>query len=291
MLALIAGRGALPAAVAAAQNDRPVICVLEGYAPDGLNADLEFRIETLGTFMATLTDMGVTEVCFCGAIDRPRIDPTRIDAATLPLVPVVAAAVAAGEDSALRAIIGLFEDAGMAARAAHDLAPELVLPAGQPTKSQAPQTAAADVAVALKVLADQGAADMGQACVIKSAQILAREDAGGTDAMLRALNKTAAPLIGDGDTISDMMDVAGDALGTAADWLSGDHPRAGLLFKAPKPDQDLRIDLPTIGPTTVQGAIDAGLGGIVIAAGGVIVLDQSRVIDMMDDAGMFLWVR
>jgi len=85
--------------------------------------------------------------------------------------------------------------------------------------------------------------------------------------------------------------MAGDALGTAADWLSGDHPRAGLLFKAPKPDQDLRIDLPTIGPTTVQGAIDAGLGGIVIAAGGVIVLDQSRVIDMMDDAGMFLWVR
>ncbi len=291
MLALIAGRGALPAAVAAAQASQPLVCSLEGYAPDDLRADMTFRLETIGTLIAELRARGVTDVCFCGAIDRPKVDPTRIDALTAPLVPIVAAAVQAGEDGALRAIMGLFEDAGMTAHAAHDLAPDLVLPPSHPTRMRAPDWAEADVAVALNVLASQGRADLGQACVIRAGAVLAREDARGTDSMLAGLSGHASPLLDDGDMVSDIMDMAGEALGAAADWLSGDPPRSGLLFKAPKPDQDVRVDLPTIGPTTAQGAADAGLAGIVIAAHGVIVLDRPRVIDLLDAAEMFLWVR
>jgi len=266
MLALIAGRGALPAAVAAAQPQPPLICTLEGYVQDGLRADMEFRLETIGTLIARLKEKGVTDVCFCGAIDRPRIDPNRIDALTAPLVPIVAAALAAGEDGALRAIMGLFEAEGMRAHAAHVLAPHLVLPRGSPTKTKVPENAAADVAVALEILAAQSAADMGQACVIRDGQVLAREDPRGTDFMLASLSGLP-------------------------ERLQNEHARAGLLFKAPKPDQDVRVDLPTIGPTTAQGARDAGLAGVVIAAGGVIVLDQPGVFDILDRAGMYLWVR
>ena len=64
----------------------------------------------------------------------------------------------------------------------------------------------------------------------------------------------------------------------------------GLLYKAPKPEQDRRIDLPTIGPATVWNAKAAGLSGIVIEAGGVLVLDRSDVIKAADEAGLFVMV-
>jgi DUF1009 family protein len=296
MLALITGRGGLPGAVAQAQAVRPLVYALAGHVPDGLTPDRTFRIEHLGSMIAALKEANVTDLCLCGAVDRPRIDPAEIDAATLPLVPVVAAAVASGEDSALRAIIGLFEQAGFAMRAAHDLAPHLIPPAGVLGQAPVPAGAEADVAVALRVLDAQGAADLGQACVIQNGTVRAREDARGTDAMLDGLGQaTAPPLMGGGDPFSDLMDVAGDMLGGAADWLSGEENqtagRRGLLFKGPKPGQDMRVDMPTIGPHTAQRAVAAGLQGIVIAQGGVIVLDLSRVLDILNPAGLFLWVR
>jgi len=292
MLALIAGRGDLPGAVAAAQSVRPFVCALDPNRPEGLEVDLSFRIEHLGSVLETLKNKGVTEVCFCGAIDRPRIDPTQLDAATMPLVPVLAAALAGGEDSALRAALGVFEQAGFTIRAAHELAPDLIPPAGVLTIAAPPEGAEADVAVGLEVLAEQGAADLGQACVIAGGVVRAREDARGTQAMLEGLAQPPAPLMGEGDPISGLMDMAGDVLGDAAAWLSGDGAAsAGVLFKGPKPGQDRRIDLPTIGPTTAESVVRAGLGGIVLVAGGVIVLDRAPVIQILNDAGLFLWVR
>lgn len=84
------------------------------------------------------------------------------------------------------------------------------------------------------------------------------------------------------------------ALGT--DWMLAslkartDGP-GGLFFKAPKPGQDNRVDLPTIGPDTVAAIVEAGLHGIVIEAGGVMVLDLDRTIAEADAARRFLWVR
>ncbi|WP_223421150.1 LpxI family protein [Tateyamaria pelophila] len=294
MLALITGRGGLPIAVAEALATRPLVCALNGQGPDGLIPDITFRIEHLGTLLSTLKSAAVTDVCLCGSIDRPRLDLDKVDTATAPLLPVLAGAVASGEDSALRAVIGIFEQAGFGVRAAHDLAPDLLPPAGLLTSAPVPQEAGSDVALALRVLEAHGAADLGQSCVIQNGTVLAREDARGTDAMLEGLGPT--PVATDRpDPFSGMMDMAGDLLGDAADWLSGDAKpdavRAGMLFKAPKPGQDHRIDLPTIGPVTAEKASAAGLAGIVIAQGGVIVLEQARVLDKLNAAGMYLWVR
>ena len=86
MLALIAGQGALPLAVARAQDVPPLVWALEGFAPDGLTPDAEFRLETLGSALAALKARGVTQVCLCGRIRRPQIDPARIDAAIQDLL-------------------------------------------------------------------------------------------------------------------------------------------------------------------------------------------------------------
>ena len=298
MLALIAGRGRLPAAVAAAQDSPPLVCALDGIAPEGLTPDITFRLETLGSFLLELGERGVTDICLCGAIDRPRIDPARLDAETAPLVPLLQQALGQGDDGALRVVMGLLEKTGFTIRAAHELAPDLLLPAGVPTKRQPQQTHRDDVAVALRVLHEQGRADLGQACVIRRGRVLAREEQSGTDAMLARLAGPRGIGTSGFDPLAWRFDPAGGMTGQAAAWLSdtledaADAPGAGaILFKAPKPGQDRRADLPAIGADTACHAAEVGLDGIVIEAGGVIVLDRPEVVAILDAMGMFLWVR
>lgn len=289
MLALIVGQGALPKAVAAAQSTAPLICALSGFAPQGLTPDITFRIETLGSLLADLQARGVRQVCLCGRIRRPQIDMALLDDATLPLVPQLREALQAGDDGALRVIMTIFEKAGFDILAAHEAAPDLLPPAGVPTATRPPESSARDVAAGDRALAEMARADLGQACIVVQGRVAAQEGAAGTDAMLSQWR--ARPRSDAGDPFSWAMDQAGDLLGSAAEWLSGPGARQGILFKAPKPGQDRRADLPTIGPGTVRALAQAGLAGIVIEAGGVIVLDRTRVLAELDREGLFLWVR
>ncbi|PCH67170.1 MAG: phosphatidate cytidylyltransferase [Rhodobacteraceae bacterium] len=260
MLALIAGRGALPGELANRLEVAPLVCALDGFGPDDLPVDVTFRLETLGTLLAVLRDNGVTDVCMAGAIGRPVLDPSAIDAATLPLVPLLQQAMTSGDDGALRAAIIAFESAGMTVMGAHEVAPDLLPPPGCSTHAQPGAPDRADAARGAEIVAAMAAADIGQACVVQHHQALAVEGAFGTDWMLQSL--TTRP----------------DAGG-------------GILFKAPKPGQDRRVDLPTIGPDTIVAACAAGLAGVVIESQGVMVLDRATVLAECNRLGLFLWVR
>lgn len=288
MLALIAGTGDLPPALMARLPRRPLVCALAGFRP-AVTPDLTFRIEHLGSFLKTLTEHGVTEVCMAGAIRRPAVDADAIDAATAPLVPRILAAMAQGDDGALRAIIAIFEEAGLQVRAAHDIAPDLLPAAGVLTETQIDMAIRQDAVRAEQIIREMGKADAGQACILRAGQVLAREDQAGTDAMIGRFAPADDPLWA-------AVDGLGAMLGSAAEWLSGPQAtptdaRGAILFKAPKPDQDRRADLPVIGVETAKGAVAAGLSGAVIEAGGVMVLDLPGVLRVLDAAGLFLWVR
>ena len=291
MLALIAGTGDLPKAMLDRITGPVLVCALDGFRPD-VPVDLSFRIEHLGSFLQLLKDRGVTEICLAGAVRRPPVEPAQIDAATAPLVPRIQRAIASGDDGALREIIAIFEDHGFAIRAAHTIAPDLLPSPGILTRHQPTATHRRDARAGDIVLAEMGAADTGQACIIRDGEVIAREGPAGTDAMLRDLaghGQTSDPFTALTDTVSDL-------LGDAANWLTGpgggqppaDH---GILFKGPKPAQDRRADLPVIGPATARNAAAAGLDGIVIVADGVLVLDLSTVLEILDAADLFLWVR
>ena len=300
-LALIAGTGSLPPHLARAlmaANDVPVICEMRGFASE-IDPDLprlSFRLETLGTFLATLREAGVTRVCMAGAMQRPEIEADAIDSRTAPLVPRLIAALSKGDDGTLREFVTLFEEHGMEVVSAAEIAPELLPPPGIETQAR-PGDLSALLPVARGALAEMGAADLGQALVLRGTDVIAREDARGTDAMLGDLT---VPLEADGasgDLLLWTMDTMGDLLGDAADWLSGrEGEKAGLpgaggvLYKAPKPGQDRRVDLPVIGLTTATKAAEAGLRGIVIEEGGVMVLDRDAVIRTLDAQDMFLAV-
>ena len=288
MLALIAGTGDLPVALLARLPERPLVCALSGFRP-AITPDLTFRIEALGSFLHDLTSRGVTEVCMAGAISRPDIDPAMIDAATTPLISRIAAAIAHGDDGALRAIIAIFEEAGLMVRAAHQIAPDLLPAAGVLSRSPVTFDTRQDAVLAEQTVAEMGQRDLGQACLVRNGRVLALEGQAGTDAMLARF----AP---DTDGIWAPVDGLGAVLGSAAEWLSGPggeptDAQGAILFKAPKPDQDRRADLPVIGVETARRAVALRLAGIVIEHAGVMVLDEPQVRTILDDAGLVFWVR
>ena len=292
MLALIAGRGQLPGHVVATHGAPVIVAALEGFAPDHLTPDITFRVERLGSFIADLKARGVTEICMAGAIGRPKLDPAMIDAATMPLVPRMMQALGQGDDGALRVVIAMFEEAGLTIRAAHEICPDLLMSAGVPTQAQPGPQHDGAARLGMATIAQMGRSDTGQACVIRRGDVLAREGADGTDAMLARLG--CGTTNSDPDPLTWGFTVLTDAATTALDWLGGREATANsgaILVKAPKPQQDRRVDLPTIGPGTAMRAADAGLDGIVIEAGGVIVLDQDAVLRILDERGLFLWVR
>jgi len=291
MLALIAGTGDLPPALIARLAHKPIICAMQGHAPQ-MQPDIVFRLEHLGTLIKKLQGHGVTQICMAGAVQRPKIDPDAINEATKPLVPQIMAALQAGDDGALRVVISIFETAGFQVLAAHEIAPDLLPDAGVLTRLGPGEAEIADARVGETTIAAMGVGDIGQACIVRNGKVLAQEDASGTDAMMLRLatagNERNSPATG-----MPVADAVARAIMQDARPAPGQPVNAlgASLFKAPKPTQDRRADLPLIGIDTVRIAGAAGLGGIVIEAGGVMVLDLPAVIELLDVQGMFLWVR
>ena len=262
MLALICGQGALPRLIAESCTKPPLIACLAQFPPDDLTPDVEFRLETLGSFLEQLKELGTTQVCFAGAIRRPDIDQTFIDPATEALVPLIATALAQGDDGALMIVIEIFEQYGFMVVGVDHIAPELMPPVGVLT-TRAPQPRAQeDAERAAAILAAISPLDLGQACAVAGGHVLGVEAYGGTEWMLHSLTNRGAG------------------------W-----PQGGILFKAPKIGQDRRVDLPAIGLDTCQQVKQAGLEGIVIHHGGVVVLNLALVIAEANRLGLFIWVR
>lgn len=264
--AVLAGEGALPGLIVRALGDAgtaPLVLALEGM-PVAVPAE-GFRLEQLVPLLDRLVDQGFARVVFAGAIRRPRLDPERFDARTASLVPRILTAMQHGDDGALREVIAIFEEWGLEVVGVDEVCPALVpdegVLAGEPSAADR-----ADVARAAAILSATGALDIGQGCVVVQGLCLAFETLPGTEAMLdfAALHQGLRP-----------------------------RPEGarGVLFKAPKPGQDRRIDLPAIGPDTVAQAARAGLAGIAWQAGGVLLLDREATIAAAQSAGVFLWAR
>lgn len=261
--AIIAGRGALPAALAAAL-DAPLVAALDGFAPDGFAPDITFRVERLMPFLRQMQEAGVTRVVFAGGLARPRLDPALFDPATAQALPRLLGAIQGGDDATLRAVIAFFEEEGFTVLGVVDVAPNLIPGAGV-LAGQITPADERDATRAAAIVAAIGAVDVGQGAVVQQGLCLAVETLGGTDAMLEQVAGLPATLRPPG--------------------------ARGLLYKAPKAHQDRRIDLPTLGPLTVIAAVRAGLGGIAWQAGGVILLDRTATIAAATAHGLFLWAR
>lgn len=270
-IAIIAGNGVLPrilAQVCAANGQAYVVVVFAGIELDWLDGHpvQKAQFEKPGRLFKALRKADVEIVTMGGAMGRPRLNPLKFDATGLRLAPVVAAAMKKGDGGTLGIVTALFEAEGFIVRGAHEVAPALLAQPGIPTAAQPSDADRADATRATEIATALGTVDVGQGAIVAQGICLAVESIQGTDAMLR--------FVADNPHRLPEKDGA-----------------KGVLVKLPKPGQDLRVDMPAIGPDTFDAAAAAGLAGVVVTAGAVLVLDAAATVARADDLGLFLWCR
>jgi hypothetical protein len=269
-LGLIAGGGALPVSVAARceAEGRPVFVVrLAGFADVHLARypGLEAGMAEFGRILSALKKAGCVAVCFAGTVSRPDFRTLKPDLKGAALMPGIIAAATRGDDALLRKILSVFEGEGYAIEGADDILGGETLTAGalgavRPTEEQL-----SDLRKALHVAEKSGELDVGQGAVVCHGLVLAVEAQEGTDAMLARV------------------------AGLPADLRGSARERKGALAKAPKPIQDMRVDMPVIGARTVEMAAAAGLAGVGGVAGRLILIDRAGLIEAADRLGLFVW--
>ena len=268
-IGLIAGGGQLPREVVSACGARSVFVVrIAGHADDPFDdADgVEHSIGEIGAILRSLKQAGCDAVCFAGYVTRPDFRTLKLDARGLMLLPRIVAAGRRGDDAILRVVVETFERAGFQVVGADQLIGQQALPPGYLGPAIPDQDMLADARKAMQIAAEIGRLDIGQGAVVVDGLVVAVEAQEGTNAMLER--------------------VAGlpEALRGTAGALRG------VLAKRPKPIQERRIDLPTIGVDTVRLCHSAGLAGIVLEAGGALIVDREGVIRALTETGLFLRV-
>ncbi|MCP4619099.1 MAG: LpxI family protein [Bradyrhizobium sp.] len=267
---VIAGGGAMPFAVAdslAVRGIAAVIFALRGACDPAQVARFRHHwisVGQIGKATKLFRSEGCRDLIFIGSLARPALSDIRLDWGTLRVMGTVVAAFRGGDDHLLSGIGRIFEQDGFRMVGIKDAAPDLLMPKGCITRAVPDAAATADIARGREVLAALGPFDIGQAAVVIDGHVVAVEDIEGTDGLLARVA-----------------------------WLRGEgRIRAkagrGVLVKGPKSGQDLRYDLPTVGPRTVDAAAAAGLAGIAVAAENAIAAEPQAMIEAADKAGLFV---
>ena len=265
-IGILAGGGSLPLVLATAVRaaGRPVhIVAIAGHAEPGAGAFPHewINLGRTGGILASFRRAGCREIVIAGSMQRPNLLRLRIDAGFVRHLPTLLAMTRGGDDSVLRRVVRFFEGEGFVVRGAGELAPALQAPVGALGRHLPAAAARAAMTRAERVIRALGPFDLGQGIVATAERVIAVEGVRGTDAMLDDLGPAGC----------------GAGLG-----------RGAVLVKLAKPGQEMRVDMPTIGPVTLERAAAAGLAGLAVGAGSAIVLERGLLTERADAAGLFV---
>jgi hypothetical protein len=262
-LGIFAGGGELPLRIieACRASERAVfVLAFEGAADPAVASGVPHawvRLGAAGEALRLLREHGVEEVVFAGGVKRPSLLSLRPDWRAAKFFARVGYR-ALGDDGLLSAVIREFESEGFRVIGADDILGSALAPLGPLGRHRPDAQAEDDIAVGFRIVRALGVLDIGQAAVVQQGLVLGVEAIEGTDALIA---RCAA--------------------------LHREGP-GGVLIKAPKPGQERRADLPTIGRRTVEAAAAAGLRGIAIEAGASLVLDRAALVAAADRTGLFV---
>ncbi len=267
---LIAAGGAMPFAVADSLVARGIATVV--FAVRGAcdpKRVTRFRhhwisVGQLGRAEKLFRAEGCRDLVFIGTLVRPGLSEIRLDWRTVRVLGQVWAAFRGGDDHLLSSIGGILERDGFRMVGIKDVAPDLLIPEGCLTHASPDERAGADIAKGREVLRALSPFDIGQAVIVIDGHVVGVEDIDGTDGLLARI----AQLRREGRIRA--------------------APGHGVLVKAPKSGQDLRFDLPTIGPRTVEGAVKAQLAGVAVVAGHTMIAEPQTVIAAADANNLFV---
>ena len=269
-VAIVCGGGGFPLAVANAVERggrRVVLFPLRGWADPSLIERFPHHWLSLGQLAGCLRRArreGCRDIVFIGNLVRPSIRQLRFDLTTLRLLPRIVRLFRGGDNHLLSGVAQIVEEFGLRLVGAHEVAPEILVPEGTLGRYEPSARDREDIVRGLSLIAAIGPFDLGQAAIVAHNRVLAIEAAEGTDQMLmrvtamRAERRVSLPA------------------------------KIGVLVKAPKPQQDRRFDLPSIGTRTVELAAEAGLAGIAVEAAGAITIDLQQLVQAADSHGLFV---
>jgi len=269
-VAILAGGGRLPFDLAANLRKlkrQPIVFAIDGEADQSLAEFDPYWVGwgQVGRCLDLAKKHECQQVVMIGSItQRPDYRSVLGDMGTLKRLPRILKAYVGSDNDILTSTINLIEVEGFKVVGAHELAPDLLCPQGTLGRTKPNKAALADAAMGMRAIARLGEFDIGQSVVVIGGRIAAVEAAEGTDAMVSRVAQLRK-----------------------SGRLRG-NTHKGVLVKAVKPEQDLRVDLPAVGPDTVQNAADAGLAGICIEAGRVLMADRAAMIERANQLGLFL---
>lgn len=263
-LGIIAGGGSIPQLLInyCKQKNIPFfVLAIEGNADRGMFDDTIMhqwiRIGQAGTGFKRLHEEGVQELVLIGTIRRPTLADLMPDLRTTAFFAKIGLK-ALGDDGILRALVKEIESENMKVIGVHEVMPDLLVKEGVLTKAKPDKQAMADIKRGVEVALCLGELDVGQAVVVQQGLVLGVEGIEGTDELIKRC---------------------------------GGYQRKGdaaVLVKLRKPQQDLRIDLPTIGLKTVENAHQAGFKGIAVHAGNALIVDEKEVVELANKYKMFI---
>ncbi len=263
-LCIIAGGGALPGALMAhcvAQKIPFCVIALKGQADGKLlppSIALNWlRLGAVGRGFSLLKKNDVSDIVFVGAVRRPSMAQLCPDMAGMSFF-AKAGRLFLGDDDLLRGVIHLVEQKGYNVLGIHEIMPQLLAPVGILGKYQPDKNDDIDIKRGYDVAKALGKQDVGQAVIVQEGIVLSVEGIEGTKALIQRSTSLKRP------------------------------GNAGVLVKVAKPNQERRIDLPTIGPDTVQDVHAAGFKGIAIESGSVLMVEIEKVIELADKLGIFI---
>ncbi|MHA7871571.1 MAG: LpxI family protein [Hyphococcus sp.] len=267
-LGIIAGGGALPAQIAnacQARNDSFHLIRLAGYADESLAAlpGDDCAIGEAGKVIRILKNEQCDAVVFAGIVQRPDFKNLKVDWRGAAMLPKLVAAATRGDGALLNALVDTIESEGLIVVGVDEAVGGLLAPSGALGQVSPSANETDDIRKGDALIAALGPFDVGQGAVVANGLVLAIEAAEGTDGMLARC--AVLP-----------MNVKGGE-------------KTGVLVKRPKPGQELRIDLPTIGLQTVENAAAADLAGIAVKAGAALIVDRARVAERADALGLFVY--
>ncbi|MEH6809737.1 MAG: UDP-2,3-diacylglucosamine diphosphatase LpxI [Hyphomonas oceanitis] len=269
-LGLIAGLGDLPVSIAdnAVQTGQGVYVLrLKGFEEPRLAAypgDV-VGLGEVGKLYTLLKKAGCKDVLFAGIVKRPNFKDLKLDLRGAALLPKVIAEAGKGDDALLRLLVREMEKQGFNVVGSDEVNAGLLAPSGLIAGPQPTETALADIKRGAHVVAALGDLDIGQGCVVCDGLVLAVEAQEGTDAMLVRIV-------------------------TLPEAIRGTpNARRGVLVKRPKPGQERRIDLPTVGLSTVEHVAAAGLAGLAVEADGALMLGRDKMQAAAERLGVFIY--
>ncbi len=269
-LAIIAGGGEYPprlARLAADRGHEVYVAAIDGAAaPTDFDPDSShsYRLGQLGRLLNELKQRQISDIVMIGALPRPSFGSLMPEPSTLKYLPHFARAFRGGDDHLLKGVVQFFEGQGFRVHGPAEIAPELTAPVGLLGKRKTTEAARDAISHGFSLLEALSPFDVGQAAIVADHRIVAIEAAEGTDAMIARV----ADLVARGRLKIDKGD--------------------GVLVKAPKHGQDLRVDMPAIGPDTLRHVAGAGLSGVALRAGNVLVGDSGRLGALADELGLFV---